>query len=313
MLEITFGAGGEIPLVERACVAAAGGDQGVLRRRPGAGGSPSTSLSRRIEATIVHSRGSRRSSSQATASGVWAPSRTSSEPRRSRRPGQRGLDLGLDRIGRGMPRPPRVRRRAGSRRSGTRPRHSSSGSTTIAPGFATASFSRAICSRVSPRTSVCSRPTFVSSTTRRVEDVRRVEPAAEPGFDHRGVDLALREERERGGRQRLELRRVHGLGCVADVRHGALERLGIGVESLVPAADVRRRVRADVEILRSKQRGDRARRRRLAVRSDDVHGAVRALRIAQRIEERVHASEPELLRPGRQRRDPLRGRQRRMR
>ena len=87
MLEIRLGAGGEVPFVECPRVAAAGRDQrAAAAERPAS--IASASLSRRIDATIVHSRGSRRSSSQATPSGVWAPSRTSSAPRRSSRPGR---------------------------------------------------------------------------------------------------------------------------------------------------------------------------------------------------------------------------------
>src|SRR5579872_2875728 len=125
----------------------------------------SASLSRRMEATIVQSRpGGSRSTSQATPSGVWAPSRISFSPRRSSRPGS--STCGSAAIGR--PRKASAAARAPPATtglSGTRVRNSSSGRTTVAPGPATASFSRAIASRVSPRTSVCSRLTFVSSTT----------------------------------------------------------------------------------------------------------------------------------------------------
>ena len=55
---------------------------------------------------------------------------------------------------------------------------------------------------------------------------------------------------------------------------------------------------------RAQQRRDRARRRRLAVRADDVDRRERALRIAERVEERAHPVEPELLGPRRERSRP---------
>ena len=140
----------------------------------------------------------------------------------------------------------------------------------------------------------------------RVDDVRRVETSAEPGLDDGRVDLALGEVRERSRGERLELRRADGLGGCAHTRDRAFEGVGVGVEPLVPAAHVRRRVRADREAVGTQQRGDRARRRRLAVRADDVHGAIRTLRVVERVEERVHTAEAELLRPRGERRDPLR-------
>src|SRR5207247_9205483 len=85
---------------------------------------------------------------------------------------------------------------------------------------------------------------------------------------------------------------------------GPRERVGIRVEPLVPAGDVRRRVGAGGETLRTQQRRDRAGRRRLAVRPDDVDRRERALRATEALEQRAHSSEPELLRPRRQRRDP---------
>ncbi len=72
-----------------------------------------------------------------------------------------------------------------------------------------------------------------------VDDVRRVEASAEPCLDDRRADAAVGEVREGGCRQRLELRRVYGFGRAADRGDGTLERLGIGVEALMPAAHVR--------------------------------------------------------------------------
>ena len=140
-------------------------------------------------------------------------------------------------------------------------------------------------------------------------DVGCVETAAEPRLHDGGTDAALRKVQQRGGGQRFELRRVHGLRDGANTCYRALERLGIGVQPLVPAAHVRRRVRADVETVRAEQCGDRPRGGRLAVRADDMHRSERPLRVPQRLEQRSHAPEAELLGPGRERCDPLRRRQ----
>ena len=66
---------------------------------------------------------------------------------------------------------------------------------------------RAIASGVSPSTSACSERHVREQDDRRVDDVGRVEPAAEPGLDRGDLDALCRELRERGRRQRLELRR----------------------------------------------------------------------------------------------------------
>ena len=73
----------------------------------------------------------------------------------------------------------------------------------------------------------------------RVEDVRRVEPAAEPGFDDGDVDAALGEVGERRGGQHLELRRADRFGVGAHAGDRALEPVGVGLEPLAPAGDVR--------------------------------------------------------------------------
>ena len=63
-------------------------------------------------------------------------------------------------------------------------------------------------------------------------------------------------------------------------------------------------VRADARALGAQQRLDRPRRRRLAVRADDVDRRIGELRVAERGEQRPHPPEPELLRPRRQRLEP---------
>ena len=141
-------------------------------------------------------------------------------------PGSATLDFALDRVpGECLGGLARAadRRRAPS---GTSSRHSSSGEHDRRSGRATASFSRAIClARVAEDVGVLE-PDVRQQDDRRVEDVRRVEPAAEPGLDDGCVDAARGEVGERGRGQRLELRRADRLGRRADARDRALERLG---------------------------------------------------------------------------------------
>src|ERR671924_874764 len=71
----------------------------------------------------------------------------------------------------------------------------------------------------------------------RVDHVRRVEPAAETGLDHRDVDVTLRELRERGGGEHLELGCADGLGVWLDPRDGAFEirLVAVDPDPLAPA------------------------------------------------------------------------------
>ena len=78
----------------------------------------------------------------------------------------------------------------------------------------------------------------------------------------------------------------------------------VDLDPLRPAAHVRRDVRADAQPRRVEQRRAHQRRRRLAVRADDVDRGKRALRLAERGEQRPHAAEPELLGPRRERFEP---------
>ena len=77
-----------------------------------------------------------------------------------------------------------------------------------------------------------------------VDDVRRVEPSAEPRLDDRDVHALLRELEQRGRGQHLELRRPELLRGTANARDGPLEACLVTIEPLVPAGDVRRGVRA---------------------------------------------------------------------
>ena len=180
------------PLGERTRVAAARRDRASRPAAASLESIASASLSRRIEATIVHS----------------ARLEAREQP--------------LDRLGRVRPvadlvaargaravraARPRRRRRSGGRRtrsaasrapptttwpSGTSSRHSSSGSTTVAPGRATASFSRRdLLPRVAEDVGVLEADVRQQDDGR-VEDVRRVEPAAEPGLDDGCVDARAR-------------------------------------------------------------------------------------------------------------------------
>ena len=85
-----------------------------------------------------------------------------------------------------------------------------------------------------------------------VDDVRRVEPSAEPGLDDRRVHALFRELEQRRGGQDFELRRPELLRGTADPRDGPLEAGLVTIQPLVPACDVRRGVRAHAETLAPK-------------------------------------------------------------
>ena len=85
-----------------------------------------------------------------------------------------------------------------------------------------------------------------------VDDVRRVEPSAEPRLDDRRVHAPFRELEQRRRGLDLELRRSELLRGTADARDGPLEASLITIQPLVPACDVRRRVRAHAETLAPK-------------------------------------------------------------
>src|SRR5207248_6728010 len=130
----------------------------------------------------------------------------------------------------------------------------------------------------------------------------------ETGLDDGDVDFRLRESEQRGGGQYLELRRAERDGIRLHTRDRALEvRLfSADPDSLAPAAHVRGQVRTDGEPGVDEQRLGQARRRRLAVRADDVHGRVARLRIAEHAEQRAHPLDSEAPRgPRVERRDPF--------
>jgi hypothetical protein len=142
----------------------------------------------------------------------------------------------------------------------------------------------------------------------RAQHVRRIVAAAEPGLHDSNVDLRLGECEQRCGGQCFELRRAELDGLRLHARDGVLEvrLLAADPDSLAPAAHVRREIRADRDSRVDEQRLGEARRRRLAVGADDVHGRVARLRIAERTEELAHAPDPEAIRrPRVERRDPI--------
>src|SRR5262245_18284343 len=77
-----------------------------------------------------------------------------------------------------------------------------------------------------------------------VDHVRSVEPPAEPRFDDGNVHSLLGELEQRRRGQDLELRRAELLRGTANPRDGPLEARLVTIKPLVPARDVRRRVRA---------------------------------------------------------------------
>ena len=201
---------------------------------------------------------------------------------------QLDLDVGLDgsleeRLG-GLPRAS-VHDAAAS--GGTSCSNVLSDMTTTLAACATASFSFAICSGVSPSTSVCSSATFVSRTTGASTTFVASSRPPEARLDDGHVHSGLGELGQRGGGQHLELGRSERLRGTANPRDGPLEGRRITIQPLVPARDVRRRVGACPQALGPQQRSDRPGRGRLAVRPDHVDRREGALRIAERREERA--------------------------
>ena len=135
----------------------------------------------------------------------------------------------------------------------------------------------------------------------RVDHVGRVEAAPEAGLHGRRLDAPRCEVGERGGGQHLELRRSELLRCGPDTSHRALEACFVGVEPLVPARYVWRGVRGAADRPR-----DPSRRRRLALRPDDVHRLEGALRIPKPAEQRAHPVGAEAVHgPRRERPEPV--------
>ena len=188
---------------------------------------------------------------------------------------------------------------------------SSSGRTTIASSGATASFSVAIASTVSPRTSVWSSPTFVRSTTRVAQDVRRVVASAQPRLDDGDVDAARR--RTPASAAAVTISNCVASSASAGATHAPrlprsrplCRRPGFARSTTRRAARWSSRRRA----LREQQLLDRD---RVAVDlpfvPDDVDRGARGLRFAELRQERAHPLEPEAVaRPRAHRIEPLDG------
>ncbi len=125
----------------------------------------------------------------------------------------------------------------------------------------------------------------------RFDDVRAIEPAAEPYFDDGDVHLFFFEifESQRGGK--LEKTRAEGL------EKGALlldktddpffgNRHAIDADALAEIEQVRRGVQARVQALTLQDRGKRVRATALAVGARDVNHGVMAVGVAEMIVER---------------------------
>ena len=271
--------------------------------------SSSIRLSPRIETQRTYSRAGRRASSQSTASGVCAPSQTSS-PRRSRRPGRTtstSCSTGRSRYASAVSlRASDHHARAGREELAVRVVRHDNYSCRMRNCKL---LLRDLLDRVAEHLRVLEGDVR-QQDDRRVDDVRRVEASAQPRLDDRHVHAGLGELGERGRGQRLELGRAELLRGLANPRDGPLERFGITIQPLVPARDVRRGVGACLQALGTEERGDRPGRGGLAVRPDHVDRREGTLRVSQRRQELPHAVEAELLGPRAERGDPF-GRARR--
>ncbi len=231
------------------------------------------SLSDRIEATTTQSRSGRRSSSQSSPAGLCAPSHSSSAPRHSSRPWNERGPLGLAEDG----------DRAGLHDGELLARDRLGG--------------------VAEHVGVFQRDVREQDDSR-VDHIRRVVATAQSGFDDRDVDLLRAELRQRGGGEDLELGRSFGVRAHAVDRALEVRVVAADTDPLRPRPHVRGVVRADVPSLCGEERLDRAGRGSLAVRSDDVNGRIRLLRVAEVGQQPAHPLEPELVGPRAQAFDP---------
>ncbi len=175
-------------------------------------------------------------------------------------------------------------------------------------GMATASFSAAISARVEPSTSVCSRPTFVSRTTRASTTfVASWRPPSPASTTAASTPCAAKSANAAA---------VSVSNCVAPTasasartRSTAASEAGrVGLEPLVPARDVRRGVGGRRHTLPPQRRREAPRCGRLALRPDDVERVEAPLRVAEPAEQRADPLEPEpVRRPRRQRLEPANG------
>src|SRR5207237_7690462 len=117
----------------------------------------------------------------------------------------------------------------------------------------------------------------------RGEDVRGAATSAEPARDDGDVDLRFGKREQRSGRQRLELRGRNGLGPGSDpgYRSFEVEFGSVEPDPLLPRNDVRGQIRTHGQTTVEQQRLGQPRRRRLAVRADDVDRREPLLRLAE--------------------------------
>ncbi len=139
---------------------------------------------------------------------------------------------------------------------------------------------------------------------RRIERVRRVEPAAEPDLDdgHRASALGERAHRDR--ERELECRRLAGRGMLAvqsrdggaQVADRARER-GLGehppvdADALAVRLQVRGREQPRANVSGVQDRGEERRGRALALGPGDEDDAHRPIRITEKVEQRAHSAE----------------------
>ena len=144
---------------------------------------------------------------------------------------------------------------------------------------------------------MCSSADVREDDDRRAEDVRRVQPSAEPGLDDRRVDALLRELGERGRGQRLELGRARRARPPPARAEPPARTRRRRCRAARPSRTRGERCRRPRESPAAEQRRGEPRRRRLPVRPDDVDRRVGELRVAELREQRAHPLEPELLGP----------------
>ena len=166
------------------------------------------------------------------------------------------------------------------------------------PGFTMPAFSRAMSARVGPAYSVWSSPTFVTTATVAVGDVRGVPSPEQPDLDDGDVDRGVGERPVGGRGHDLEVGGPHA-GDDLEVGDGAdllgervvVDRLAVDGDALVDPLEVRARVGADPQALGHQQAGGDLGGRALAVRAGDVDHRVGLLRVAHGVDEAGHPIE----------------------
>ncbi len=134
---------------------------------------------------------------------------------------------------------------------------------------------------------------------RRRDDVGRVEPAAEPDLDDRGIGWGAGESEEGGGGGRLEEAQLHAVGGVERLGEQGGQRLIVDqppgeADALVEADQMRAGIDMRREARRLDRRAQKGAGRALAVGPGDVEDRRQALLgIAELGEQRRNPLEPE--------------------